>query len=75
MTNNYEKAKKIYKRVKDNGKFYHWYASKQISNILIIEKKEDLAQKLLKKAFAFRLSAIYGSPGSTKCGISCPNAL
>ena len=51
MTENYEKAKKIYKRVKDNGKFYHWHASKQISNILIIEKKEDLAQKLLKKAF------------------------
>ena len=51
MTNNYEKAKKIYKRIKDNGKFYHWHASKQISNILIIEKKEDLAQALLKKAF------------------------
>jgi len=51
MTENYEKAKKIYKRVKDNGKFYHWHASKQISNILIIEKKEDLAQTLLKKAF------------------------
>ena len=39
MTENYEKAKKIYKRVKDNGKFYHWHASKQISNILIIEKR------------------------------------
>ncbi|PDH19800.1 MAG: hypothetical protein CNC06_02865 [Pelagibacterales bacterium MED-G40] len=51
MTRNYEKAKKVYKKVKDNGTFYHWHASKQISNILMIEKKEDLAEELLKKAF------------------------
>ncbi len=50
-TKNFVKAKKIYKRIKDNGMFYHWHASKQISNILIIEKKEDVAQTLLKKAF------------------------
>ena len=48
---NYKKAKKIFKEIKKNGKFYNWYAAKQISNILIIQNKNDQALTNLTEAF------------------------
>jgi len=51
MTGNYEGAKKIYKKIKNNGRIYNWYAAKQISNILIKQEKEDQAIDFLTKTF------------------------
>ena len=46
----YDKAKKIYEKLTTNGIAFEWYSIKQISRILIQEKK-DKSLKLLKKSY------------------------
>ncbi len=48
---NLGQAKKIYSAVSNKGSAYHWYAAKQSANILIQEKKEKQALKILKRAY------------------------
>ena len=44
-------SKKIYKRLINHGRSLKWYSEKQISRILIKEKKKDESLKFLKKSF------------------------
>ena len=44
-------AKKIYENLKNYGSAFRWYSYKQISRILILEKKEKKSIKLLKKSY------------------------
>ena len=48
---NYDKAKKIYEKLTTNGTAFEWYSIKQISRILIQEKRKDKSLKLLKKSY------------------------
>jgi tetratricopeptide (TPR) repeat protein len=48
---NYEQSKKIYNKIKKKGKFYNWYASKQISNILFKQTKELDSLENLSNSF------------------------
>ena len=47
----YKKAIKIYNEMKKKGSVYSWHASKQISLILIKQKKKEDAINSLKKSF------------------------
>ncbi len=49
--NNLEKAKIVYKKIKKQGLVYDWYASKQIANIMLKNKKKTEALKLLTKSY------------------------
>ena len=44
-------AKNIYKKLSNYGNAFKWYSNKQISKILIQEKKKDKSLKLLSKSF------------------------
>ena len=44
-------AKNIYKKLSNYGNAFKWYSNKQISRILIQEKKRDKSIKLLSKSF------------------------
>ena len=44
-------AKNIYKKLTNYGDAFKWYSNKQISRILIQEKKRDKSIKLLSKSF------------------------
>ncbi len=48
---NFESAKKIYKKLNKRGKAYRWYSSKQLAKILIKEKKKNEALKLVSGAY------------------------
>tara|TARA_B100000579_G_C22813974_1_gene846783 strand:- start:277 stop:1971 length:1695 start_codon:yes stop_codon:yes gene_type:complete len=48
---NLTQAKKIYSAVGKKGSAYHWFAAKQNANILIQEKKEKEALKILERAY------------------------
>jgi len=45
------KAKNSYKKLTNYGEAFKWYSYKQISKILIQEKKEELSIQLLSKAY------------------------
>ena len=47
----YDEAKKIYSKIKKNGKVYNWYASKQIASIYIEQDRKKDAANSLKKSF------------------------
>ncbi len=49
--NNFEKAKKIYTDLGRHGEAFHWYSAKQNAKILIEEKKDEKALKLIKNTF------------------------
>ena len=49
--NNFDKAKKIYNNLSKKGEAFHWYASKQLANILIKNNNKDEAIKLLGKSY------------------------
>ncbi len=44
-------AKKIYKELTNYGNAFEWYANKQISRILILEKKKSKSLELMSKAY------------------------
>ena len=48
---NFSKAKKIYKKMRNYGAAFKWYSNKQISRILIKEEKIDQSIKIIDKAF------------------------
>jgi len=50
-TENFEKAKKIYREIGKKGKIFLWYAAKQNAKILIEEKKNKQALEELTSAF------------------------
>lgn len=52
MNGKYQKALNIYKEIKKHGQIYDWYASKQISNILIKQDKVEQSIKYLSKVFS-----------------------
>ena len=47
----YSNAKKIYKGLTNKGAAFKWYSNKQISRILILEKKKEKSLKLLANAY------------------------
>ena len=47
----FAKAKNSYKKLTNYGEAFKWYSYKQISKILIQEKKEEFSIKLLSKAY------------------------
>ena len=51
MNKKFEKALDIYREIKKHGQIYNWYASKQISNILIKQDKKKQSIKYLTKVF------------------------
>ena len=52
MNKKFEKALNIYQKIKKHGQIYNWYASKQISNILIKQDKKKQSIKYLTKVFS-----------------------
>ena len=50
-TDNLKKAQKIYKNLSKYGEAFHWYSSKQIARILILEENNIKALELLKKSY------------------------
>ena len=48
---NFKLAIKIYNRLSKKGEAFNWYAAKQISNILIKQKKKEEAIKFLEKNY------------------------
>ena len=44
-------AKKIYRKLSNNGSAFMWYSSKQISRMMILEKNKEESLKLLSKSF------------------------
>ena len=52
MNGKYQKALNIYKEIKKHGQIYDWYASKQISNILIKQDKVEQSINYLSKVFS-----------------------
>ena len=48
---NFEEAKKIYNNLSKNGEAYHWYSSRQLARILILQNSKDEAYKLLSKSY------------------------
>ena len=48
---NYLNAKNIYKNMRNFGEVFKWYSNKQISRILILEKKKEKSLKLLANAY------------------------
>ena len=51
LINDLSGAKNIYKKLTNYGDAFKWYSNKQISRILIQEKKKDKSIKLLSKSF------------------------
>ncbi len=51
MMNKFEKSKKIYKDIIKTGSTYSWYASKEISSILLEQKKEKESVDFLKRSY------------------------
>ena len=49
--NNFDKAKKIYKRLSKKGKAFLWYSSKQLARIYIKEENKKKALELLSTAY------------------------
>ena len=49
--NEYDDAKKLYNKIQKFGSVYSWHASKQITSILINQKKKDAAIVFLEKNF------------------------
>jgi len=47
----YDKAKKVYIKLKEKGEVYNWYASKQIASIFIKQEKKKEAISNLKNSF------------------------
>ena len=47
----YSNAKKIYKGLINKGAAFEWYSNKQISRILLKEKKKDKSLKLLRESY------------------------
>ena len=59
-TNNFSKAKKIYKKLSNKGDAYNWYSTKQLSKIFIKEKKKDEAINLVSNVYKkLSLKGIY----------------
>ena len=52
MNGKYQKNLNIYKEIKKHGQIYDWYASKQISNILIKQDKVEQSINYLSKVFS-----------------------
>ena len=50
-TNNFKKAKKIYKNLSKNGTAFNWYTTKQLARILIQEQNTSEALKILNKSY------------------------
>ncbi len=48
---NFKKSKKIYNQMKKQGSAYSWYAAKQKAKILLIEKKDSEAIKLISETY------------------------
>ena len=48
---NFEKSKNIYKDLSKKGEAFKWYSSKQIAKILVKEKKNDKAIKLISNSY------------------------
>jgi tetratricopeptide (TPR) repeat protein len=48
---NYKNAKNIYKNLSKKGEAFKWYSTKQLSRILILEKKKDEAIKLMSSVY------------------------
>ena len=48
---NFEKAKKVYKRLSKIGEAYKWHSTKQLARILIQEEQKDEAIKLTTNAY------------------------
>ena len=58
--NDYFSAKKVYKRLRNQGSAFKWYADKQISRILILEEKKEKALKLLNTSYyEFKGKGVY----------------
>ncbi len=56
----YFSAKKVYKRLRNQGSAFKWYADKQISRILILEEKKEKALKLLNASYnEFKGKGVY----------------
>ena len=51
MTSNYKLSINLYKKISNYSKVYNWYASKQISSILLKEKRDKEAINFLTKSF------------------------
>ena len=50
-TNNFKKAKKIYKNLSKNGSAFNWYSTKQLARISIQEQDKNEALKLLNNSY------------------------
>ncbi len=50
-SNNYKDAKKMYKKIRNFGDAYKWYASKQLAFMFLEEKEKKKAKMILKKTF------------------------
>ncbi len=50
-TNNFKKAKKIYRNLSKNGEAFNWYSSKQLARIFLQAENKKDALKLLKKSY------------------------
>ena len=48
---NFKKAKKIYNNLSKNGEAFHWYSSKQLARILLLEGNKNEGLKLLNKSY------------------------
>ncbi len=48
---NFNDTKKIFRKISNNGKIYDWYASKQITNTMLREKKTEEAIIYLEKKY------------------------
>ena len=51
VINEYNEAKKIYQEIQKHGSIYSWYASKQITSILIEQEEKITAVSFLEKNF------------------------
>ncbi len=50
-TDNFDKAKKIYKRIKNKGGAFNWYSSKQLARIYLKQEDQNRALNLLANAY------------------------
>ena len=51
MIDKYDESIQVYKRIRNKGNIYNWYASKQIASILVEQKKNPQGLNFLKKSF------------------------
>ena len=52
LANNTKIAKELFKKLKKSGDTYNWFASKEITNLLIDEGEDDKAIKFLKDSYS-----------------------